>query len=657
MGSRGQNATVWGQRGQNRTEHEKFLRAETRQLLDLCAPAGQEVDRNGRMGPKKGKNIAPTIGKQFLSSLLEYWEKSSEKGAMGEGIKEILTRLSAIEASQKTQSPGGATPNTSQTPITPGTYASVAASAAGRQTSPKHPQGPEAPATRTTEVRVAIRDKTTAAHLRAQPKPSQYITDTANNAVAVLEPYQQLHNNGAQTTAFRGATLLKSGDVVLLARDSMTAELLKKHRQWEGCFGPGGKVQAPVYGVVVFNIPKALDLSKQAEAISILRQYNPTLGNAEIEQMFWLSKPKPAKWDNSMVVELRDPAVANACLAERLVWEGAPKKTEKYLRGCQLSQCFKCHNYGHTAKVCPGVERCGHCSSVDHTTRNHHLEAAQPKLQRCPLCKKAHPAWSEKCQYRKEAILKVKENKKAVLTNPWFQEPFSPTPTQAGTQNNSSLGSSSSKSGVSLTPQSNPSTVQSTPPNRIAQPDFSFTPEELDFPALRTRTPEPVGRAKEEDCLGFTPVKGKGKERSNKRVRRQPMQVTTDTQVIAGADGTPFVVCTHRKFRSPVGPTGATVGGSKGITASMWANGENLFAALPTGRPETVEIQESSATAVENPDTDMESGSAAESAEVSEISSSSTSTNNTGSGSGSKGEVSRAGRVRVPTQKAKQASC
>jgi hypothetical protein len=100
MGSKGQSAALWGQRGQNRQEHEKLLKEEAHRLLEMCAPTSQEIDRNGKMVPKKSRNIPPIIGKQFLTALVEFLEGEGKIAGIihqGEGLSRIwYTRVSDI---------------------------------------------------------------------------------------------------------------------------------------------------------------------------------------------------------------------------------------------------------------------------------------------------------------------------------------------------------------------------------------------------------------------------------------------------------------------------------------------------------------------------------------------------------------------------------
>ena len=238
--------------------------------------------------------------------------------------------------------------------------------------------------------------------------------------------------------------------------------------------------------MIISNIPiGSIDIDKQEDLIERLRDENRYLiKDAAIEKVYWLGRPKPGKKDSAVVVEFKDPAVANACLDERIAWEGKPKKTERYHRDCQICQCFKCHTYGHTARTCTSKERCGYCSSRAHTTKQH-PDPKDSTTHKCPLCNKNHTAWSPQCEHRKKAVAKVQEAKKQVKENPYFSTVpiLTPGVSQRGSRQSSDNGSGA--------PVFNPALGNSA----------------NHFPVLpnRATTPEPMEVIDD----GYTPVKGK----------------------------------------------------------------------------------------------------------------------------------------------------
>ena len=500
-----------------------MLLAETQALISYVSPTDTTTIPKGRKTPVKPKSISPAVARLFLDSVRDYLEQGGSQNGGGDAIAQVLQRLDAIEKAQK-----GQQQQTGQTYATvhqmernlSSSYAAAASRGAATPVSSASaaPSKPSTTprATKATEVRVSIRDPEVSKTLSEQPKTAQYIIDKVNTTVKASGIDSD--NNGARSTAtrwVRAARLLNSGDVVLQTIDAPTAErMVYNSTKWlPTALGIKAKIIVPTYGVIISNVPcKGIDIAKeQGEIIAKIQQQNADIiGEDSIDRVHWLSRSKKGRKENAMVVELKDPAIANACLQDRLVWDGDLKKTERYLKDCQICQCFKCHSYGHTTKSCSAKERCGYCSSKEHTTKAHTNPKDTTKLK-CPLCGERHPAWSEQCRHKKKAIERITAAKKEVQANPWF-----PTIAINITPGVSQRGSrESSNNGVSLPPAkprkapsaSSPAVEPPTTPT----PSFTFAEGAVAFEDRRM-----------EDIAddGFTPVKGSKKRgvRLNKSI-------------------------------------------------------------------------------------------------------------------------------------------
>ena len=539
MSASGPKGAPWGQRGKNREEHASLLLAEAQQLL-TTATTTTTTDTNGRQTLKKAKPITAAVAKLFLDSVITYLKGTKEAEGQGDALKQVLHRLEIIEAAQKRglqQTPGAKS------------YASVAS---WGHTSPASststaPQPIHTTVTKACEIRVNIRDATVSKSLQQKPKPAQHIIDTVNASIAQIDG----NNKGAQATAkwVRAARILKSGDVVLHAVDAPTAErLLFSSEKWQSCLGEKARVLTTTYGVVVSNIPtKDVDMANQQAITDKIRDENQHLiGQTDIDRVYWLGRPKPGKTDNAIVVEFKSAAAANSCLAERLAWDGNPKKTERYLKDCQICQCFKCHSYGHTARSCTTPEKCGYCSAQDHTTKLH----PNPKdstTHKCPLCRKNHPAWSLQCEHRKSAVVRITEAKKYLKANPWFPETpiITPGVSQRGSRQSSDNGVPTAPQAIQMptTPQSSPDefpTLTQLCGDRRAPQTTEKTPSPLE----RSATPEPREDLGDD---GYTPVRGKKRGVRRRAGFGEPVTFT------GGGEGPIYTTGSRnrRKFFSP----------------------------------------------------------------------------------------------------------
>jgi hypothetical protein len=274
------------------------------------------------------------------------------------------------------------------------------------------------------------------AELRQKPNTAEYILRTVNYQISQSGNI----NTSAQTTAsgkkwVRAAKMLGSGDVFLYAWDVRTAESLVHWKaDWIGCLGEEARIQLPSYGVIISDVTIA-DTQMQNQAAMIERfwtenAYLPTRG--EITRIRWLGKQKIGKSTNAMVVEFEDPKVANGLLMTgTATWGGQPKKTQRYNRECIVTQCFKCHQYGHLSKGCKSKEVCGYCASKEHNTKDH-PDPKNKSVLKCPLCGGKHTAWAGVCPKRKIILNNIAQAKKELLEFPYFPEQVAITPGISG---------------------------------------------------------------------------------------------------------------------------------------------------------------------------------------------------------------------------------
>ena len=109
-------------------------------------------------------------------------------------------------------------------------------------------------------------------------------------------------------------------------------------------------------------------------------------------------------------------------------------------------RCFKCQRYGHIAKNCRSVVRCGKCG------QNHDIkECSAEKQEKCCNCQGDHKASSRDCAFYKEAqsIVKVKTEQRIT-----YSEAVKQVRSNSGTNNVNSLSNGSNvQDGAKMAPK------------------------------------------------------------------------------------------------------------------------------------------------------------------------------------------------------------
>ena len=171
----------------------------------------------------------------------------------------------------------------------------------------------------------------------------------------------------------------------------------------------GLKANKPKYGVVIHGVAKsAIDLTtNHDETIKEWERDNESKG-IKIVKVIPLRRERSgqetAGKHRSIVVFTHDPVSADHCIRYGLFIDKLCHKTAKYAPQHFLTQCYKCHEFGHRAMSCKRqTEICGKCASGDHTTAN-----CTSTVLKCVNCKERpddeskHEAWHVECPARKK---------------------------------------------------------------------------------------------------------------------------------------------------------------------------------------------------------------------------------------------------------------
>ena len=82
------------------------------------------------------------------------------------------------------------------------------------------------------------------------------------------------------------------------------------------------------------------------------------------------------------------PREANHCIEHGFNINCTLHHAIRYIPQVQITQCYRCHEYGHRSERCTKKQKCGKCSDEAHPTN----ECTESEMK-CPLCKGQHPAW------------------------------------------------------------------------------------------------------------------------------------------------------------------------------------------------------------------------------------------------------------------------
>jgi hypothetical protein len=82
-----------------------------------------------------------------------------------------------------------------------------------------------------------------------------------------------------------------------------------------------------------------------------------------------------------------------------LIWHHQLHDCEPFEGYCMVTQCFKCYKFGHIARFCQNLLRCGCCAASGHIA-NDCLSKDDKTKHRCVNCCGKHQSWARNCPER-----------------------------------------------------------------------------------------------------------------------------------------------------------------------------------------------------------------------------------------------------------------
>jgi hypothetical protein len=226
-------------------------------------------------------------------------------------------------------------------------------------------------------------------------------------------------NSELQCEAVVAARRLPSGDTLITFENDDSKKRWAKSSTVIGVFDTGARVRTREYTVMAHGVRVAtVNTQDQRKAIEEIYSHNPKLkGLIEIVRVGWARKAiQQGKRTAPLHLGIAEPEQANLLIEQGLLYGSELHDYEVYSGDCQVTQCFRCYAYGHTAKHCQSIVRCGFCAAAGHKS-NDCPKQEDPQAHRCAICKGGpkHTAWARECPVRRA---RVEEARQAYLSRP-----------------------------------------------------------------------------------------------------------------------------------------------------------------------------------------------------------------------------------------------
>jgi len=179
---------------------------------------------------------------------------------------------------------------------------------------------------------------------------------------------------------------------------------------WSTAFGAksGIKLHTPKYAIVAHGVPIS-HLSEEANQDTIRQvEEGNSMPAGCITKVTNLRRRQTQNQtqNHAVVLYLNDRQQANKCITKGIYINYTHYTIEMFTPQSQITQCYKCHVYGHQAASCKHHVRCGKCSN------NHSTKECKTKELHCIHCAGNHEAWHFQCPVRIAERTRLNELKK-----------------------------------------------------------------------------------------------------------------------------------------------------------------------------------------------------------------------------------------------------
>ena len=153
--------------------------------------------------------------------------------------------------------------------------------------------------------------------------------------------------------------------------------------------------------VLVHNIDyKDFDLKTETRESALRKLAERNRHLKGFTSIGWNTRPRPGKKAGALVVGFESPSLANKAIEQGIAWGYELCRVETWISTGQVTQCYRCSAYGHTATRCSRPARCGYCAK-EHEVRECQRDSQKAK---CANCRDNHTSWDMSCPVKTEAV-------------------------------------------------------------------------------------------------------------------------------------------------------------------------------------------------------------------------------------------------------------
>jgi hypothetical protein len=185
------------------------------------------------------------------------------------------------------------------------------------------------------------------------------------------------------------ARRLPSGEVLVTFENEDQKKKGAKSLETLQAFGQNAQVKVREFTVLTHGIQVAArDTQNQAGAIDELYRQNPRLrGVVEIVCLGWAKKTiAQGKRAAPLHIGIAEPGQANTLIEQGLLFGSELHDCEVFWGDYQVTQCFNCYTYEHTARHCKNHMRCGFYATIGHASQDC-PKREDSQAYRCEVCK------------------------------------------------------------------------------------------------------------------------------------------------------------------------------------------------------------------------------------------------------------------------------
>lgn len=202
-----------------------------------------------------------------------------------------------------------------------------------------------------------------------------------------------------------GFDTLSSDAIRIQCYDEKSATALKESMDWSK-IGNGVEAHLTKYGIVIRHVDKGDIEPNNAvtyhQQIQTLQEENERWDLNIVQILPLRRRPNEAAKHHSIVIFTDSPQEADDCIEKGIIVNGRFHKAEWYNPQLNITQCYKCYAFGHTATHCKDLQRCGKCGDTKHETT-----ACTKETPECHNCQGPYPSWHIHCPKRDEASKKL----------------------------------------------------------------------------------------------------------------------------------------------------------------------------------------------------------------------------------------------------------